>query len=338
LKYFEKLGVKFKLERGGRYFPRSDNAGEIAAALLNKVHSLNIAIACNCEVTGIARSQGETLTVAFKRNDSGKSKNAPCFKIKADKVILATGGKSYPGTGSNGSGYELASSLGHSIMPLSPSLVPVETKGDIAKKLQGLSLKNVSVSVWSNNKKVTDMFGEMLFADFGVTGPIILTLSKEIVKRVKEKQNVFITIDLKPALDHHKIDQRLLREVKECNKQSFKSLLKRLLPRKLIPVFIEKLKIAEDKRLNQLSSSDRKRLKMLLKEFRLDVKGFRSFDQAIVTSGGVKTNEINSHTMESKLVKGLYFAGEVIDVDADTGGFNLQAAFSTGWIAGRSVR
>jgi Predicted flavoproteins len=218
------------------------------------------------------------------------------------------------------------------------ALVPIETKGDTAKKLQGLSLRNVKAKILVNNKKVDERFGEMVFTDFGVSGPIILSLSGNVVKLLQERQKVVLSIDLKPALDHETLDKRLLREINENSRQSFKSLLKKLLPRKLIPVFIEKLKIAEKKELNQITIEERKQLRLLLKEFLFEITGYRSFDEAIVTSGGVSIQEINSQTMESKRVKGLYFAGELIDIDADTGGFNLQAAFSTGWIAGCALR
>ncbi|MBW1678945.1 MAG: NAD(P)/FAD-dependent oxidoreductase [Deltaproteobacteria bacterium] len=338
LKFFEKLGVQFKLERGGRYFPQNDKAMDIAKALLNKVRSLDILLSTNSEVIGIEKLPDKKFTITINIRKFADNKNSRCFKIDADKIVLASGGKSYPQTGSNGAGFELASRLGHIVTPLSPSLVPIETKGNTAKKLQGLSLKNVTVKVWCKNKKVDEQFGEMLFTDFGVSGPIILSLSKTIVKLINEKQNVLISIDLKPALDHKKVDGRILKEINEHSKQSFKNLLKKLLPRKLIPVFAEKLKISEEKQLNQINSEERKKLRMLLKEFQFEVTGYRSFDYAIVTAGGVCIKEINPQTMESKLVKGLYFAGEIIDINADTGGFNLQAAFSTGCIAGRAIK
>ena len=329
IRYFEKLGVQFKLERGGRYFPKNDDAGEIANALLNKVKSLNIPISTNSEVISITKSKNKKFTITI-------NKNTQHIQIKTDKIVLATGGKSYPGTGSTGAGFKLASQLGHTVTLVSPSLVPIETKGNTAKKLQGLSLKNVKAQVWCENKKADERFGEMLFTGFGISGPIILSLSKIIVKLIDNKEKVFVSIDLKPALSHKMLEQRITREINEHIKQGFKNLLKKLLPGKLVPVFIEKLKIPEEKQLSQINSEERKKLRMLLKEFQFEVTGYRSFNHAIVTSGGICIKEINPQTMESKLVKGLYFAGEIIDVDADTGGFNLQAAFSTGWIAGRN--
>lgn len=337
LKYFEKLGVKCKLERGGRYFPQKDDAMEVVMALLNKVKSLNIAIATHSDVTGITKSPNNKFVISLNSQKLTANQDHRNSDLIADKVILATGGKSYPKTGSDGSGYKIGSMLGHTITPVLPSLVPLETSGSDAKKLQGLSLRNVNVRVWCDNKKVDELFGEMLFTKFGVDGPVILSLSRTIAKLISNKQKVIITIDLKPALDHKKLDKRLLREISELSRQNFKSLLKNLIPAKLIPVFIEKLAIPEDKLLSQINSEERKKLRLLLKEFRFEITGCRSYDRAIVTSGGISIKEIHPHTMESKLVEGLFFAGEIIDIDADTGGFNLQAAFSTGWIAGRAV-
>ncbi len=338
LEYFENLGVRFKLERGERYFPQNDSAVDIAKALLNKAKSLDIPIAVNSDVIAITKLPDETFTVTINIKSREADKNTRRIQLKADKIVLATGGKSYPRTGSNGAGFKLASKLGHTVTPLSPALVPLKTVGDTAKKLQGLSLRNVKVGVWCQNKKLDERFGEMLFTDFGVSGPIILSLSRTVVRLIDDKQKVFIAIDLKPALDQKAVDQRLLREINEHSKQSFKGLLKKLLPGKLGPLFVEKLKISEEKPLNQINSEERKRLRILLKEFQLEVAGYLSFDNAIVTAGGISIKEINSQTMESKLVKSLYFAGEIIDIDADTGGFNLQAAFSTGWIAGRAIK
>jgi len=337
LEYFEKLGVVFKLEQGGRYFPQNDKASGVVEALLTRVKALKISLVTRSEVTGISTSPEGKFLVSINKKNSDGSKTGQSIHTEADNVVVATGGKSYPGTGSTGTGYKLAAHFGHTVTPVMPALVPIETKGDTAKKLQGLSLRNVKAKILVNNKKVDERFGEMLFTDFGVSGPIILSLSGNIVKLLQEKQPVFLSIDLKPALDHEALDKRLLREINENSRQSFKSLLKKLLPRKLMPVFIEALKISEEKQLNQLANEERKRLRMLLKEFSFEVSGYRSLDEAIITSGGVSIKEINPQTMESKLVKGLYFAGEVIDIDADTGGFNLQAAFSTGWVAGRAL-
>lgn len=337
LEYFNNLGVHFKLERGGRYFPINDDANEIVNALLNKIDSLGIKIKTNSEVKEIKKNEKYfTLKInnsGFKNNDSNKQ-----FAIKTKNVVIATGGKSYPSTGSDGNGYKLANRLGHKITKILPALVPIETKGKIAQKLQELTLKNVSVEVRCENKKIDEEFGEMIFTDFGVSGPIILSLSKTIVKLLTKNKNVNLIIDLKPALDHPTVDIRLLREIEQNSKKIFKSLLKALLPSSLISVFIELLNIPQDKQLSQINSEERKRLRMLLKEFTFEVKDFKMFNKAIITSGGISTNEINEQTMKSKIVKNLFFVGEIIDIDADTGGYNLQAAFSTGWIAGQYLK
>jgi len=337
LRYFETLGIQFKLERGGRYFPQHDNAMEIVTALLSKVKERNIPLSTHSEVTGITKLSDGEFHITIQNTTTGANKRNHRRTLKAGKVLLATGGKSYPNTGSSGTGFTLASQLGHTVTHLSPSLVPLVTKGDTAKKLQGLSLRNVTVSVWCNGKKVAEKFGEMIFTDVGVSGPIILSLSRTIVKCLDETQNVYISIDLKPALDHKKVEQRLIKEIREHSKHQIRTLLKTLLPRKMIAIFLERLNIPGEKQLNQITAEERRNLRMLLKEFRCDVSGYRSFDSAIVTSGGICLQEIHPRTLESKLVKGLYFAGEIIDIDADTGGFNLQAAFSTGWLAGRSL-
>jgi predicted Rossmann fold flavoprotein len=282
----------------------------------------------NSEAVAVKQSENNNFLITLKNKTI----------IQTKKLLISTGGKSYPKTGSTGDGYKLATQLGHTITLLSPSLVPLETKGDIAKKLQGLSLKNINASIISENKKIAEQFGEMLFTDFGVSGPIILTLSQTAINILNEKKQITLLIDLKPALDHKKLDQRILREINEYSKQNFKTMLKRLLPQKMIPVFIDLLQMEEDKQLSQINSDERKRIRMLLKEFKLDVCGYKSYDHAVVTAGGISLKEVNPQTMESKLMPGLYFAGEVLDLNGDTGGFNLQSAFSTGWVAGQSLK
>lgn len=271
---------------------------------------------------------------AFSNN---KSVNKDLEFIKADKVILATGGKSYPLTGSTGDGYELAKKLGHTITEIRPSLVALKAKqnDDIqslktCQELQGLSLKNVGLKIFRDNKLIYEDFGEMLFTHFGVSGPIILSGSAHLVR--KNMENVLISIDLKPALDEAKLDERILRDfAKEKNKE-FKNSLDKLLPQKMIPVIVEKMNL--NKKVNEVTKEERHKLVKLLKNFNIEVEGFRPVEEAIVTAGGINIKEINPKTMESKIVKGLYFAGEVIDVDAYTGGFNLQIAYSTGYTAG----
>jgi len=222
-------------------------------------------------------------------------------------------------------------------VPIRPALVPLETAGDVAARLQGLSLRNVTAHVWVDGKKRTELFGEMLFTHFGVSGPIILSLSKQVVDALRQSQRVTLAIDLKPALDEQKLDKRLLRDLDTHGKQQFHTLLKGLLPRKLIPICVDQTGIPSHKVAHQITAQDRKRLRTWLKAFRLEVTGYRPFREAIITAGGIDTREVDPRTMASRLVEGLYFAGEVLDVDADTGGYNLQAAFSTGWLSGRSA-
>ncbi|MCK5707170.1 MAG: aminoacetone oxidase family FAD-binding enzyme, partial [Candidatus Aureabacteria bacterium] len=257
--------------------------------------------------------------------------------ISCDAVILATGGASYRATGSTGDGYKLASLAGHRIIKIRPALVPLNTFGNTASRLQGVSLRNVNVSAWFNGKKRLEKFGEMLFTHFGVTGPVILNLSRNIVDALNEKQRVELSIDLKPALNHKELDKRILRDLSTHGKKQFNKLLKLLLPKKLIAVCIDETGIPSEKIGHQILAGDRAKLKNWLKDFRLKVTGYRPINEAIITAGGVDTREIDPKTMESRLKKGLYFAGEVLDVDADTGGYNLQAAFSTGVLSGTSV-
>jgi hypothetical protein len=231
----------------------------------------------------------------------------------------------------------MAESVGHTITPIRPALVPLETAGDVAPRLQGLSLRNVSVRVWVDGKKRAEAFGEMLFTHFGISGPIILSLSGQIVDALRQGQDVRLSIDLKPALDERKLDARLLRDLDAHGKRQFRALLKDLLPAKLIPVCMDLTSISPYKVGHQITARERKRLRVWLKDFRLEVTGHRPLEEAIITAGGLSTREIDPRTMASRLIKGLYFAGEVLDVDADTGGYNLQAAFSTGWLAGRSA-
>jgi predicted Rossmann fold flavoprotein len=254
--------------------------------------------------------------------------------IHAPNVIICTGGKSYPATGSSGDGYKLAESVGHSITPLRPSLVPLETEGPYASALQGLALKNVSAVVWINGKKAAEDFGEMLFTHFGLSGPIILTLSRIISASLSSGNKIELSIDLKPALDEEKLDKRIIRDLNENGKRQLSNLFRLWLPMSLVPVFIDILGIDPSLEAHQLKAPERKKIIRLMKDFRFKVSGVRSFKEAIVTAGGIPTDEINPKTMESKKIKNLYFAGEVIDLDADTGGYNLQIAWSTGWLAG----
>ncbi len=321
----ETYGVDVKLERGGRYFPAGNKASDVLKALLRWLDQLNVEMRCNQRV--------EELTID-NRQIAGVKSNGKA--ISCNHVILATGGKSYPATGSTGEGYQLAKEAGHTIEKARPALVPLETDGDIAQRLQGLNLKNVKAIVWSNNKKVAEDFGEMLFTHYGLSGPIILTLSRVVVDELQQGNKVEISIDLKPALDDQKLDKRLLRDLNEYGKKQVNNIFRNWLPASLIPVFIDLLKLDPYKPCHQVSAIERKQIRMLLKNLRFTITKSRSFKEAIITAGGVSTTEIAAKTMESKLVKGLYFAGEVIDLDAETGGYNLQIAYSTGWVAGNS--
>ncbi|MBD3385032.1 aminoacetone oxidase family FAD-binding enzyme [candidate division KSB1 bacterium] len=337
LSFFNRLGIHFVLERGGRYFPEHKDAGKVAAALLNEINRENIELITGTAVTDIRYITGKGFQVSLSGKGITDNGQSNLNVLQADKVLLGTGGKSYPGTGSNGSGFRLAAKLGHTITPLYPSLVPLSSETKIEQELDGLVLKNVAVSAWCNDEKIGEDFGEMAFCQRGIEGPVVLAQSGKIVRQLERQLPVYISIDLKPALDHHKLEARLLRELNRHDKQNLKTLLKRLLPKKMIPVFLRRLNIAAEKPLNRITSKERKSLRLLLKHFSIRITGHSSFKNALVTSGGVCLDEINPRTMESRRVKNLFFAGEILDLDADTGGFNLQAAFSTGWLAGRSL-
>ena len=325
IKLLEEHGVESTLERGGRYFPASNRSRDVLNALLQWVKNQNVEICCGYRVEELLVE--DNTVIGVKAN--GK-------KFLCNHVIMATGGKSYPATGSNGEGYELARRVGHSVVKARPALVPLETKGDLAQKLQGLNLKNVKATVWVNGKKRADDFGEMIFTHFGLSGPIILTLSREVVRELQDKNRVEVSIDLKPALDEQKLDTRLIRDLNEHGNKKLLNIFKLWLPASMISVFIELLNIDTEKECNQVSSKERKQILYLMKNLVFKISNYRSFKEAIITSGGINTKEISQKTMESKIVKGLYFAGEMIDLDAETGGYNLQIAYSTGWLAGNS--
>ncbi len=325
IELLQRYGVDITLERGGRYFPTSGKSADVLNGLLKWVHESGVEIQC-----------GQRVEKLHIEDNSIKGLQANGSMFSSDQIILAAGGNAYPATGSNGEGYELARQAGHSINTVRPALVPLETEGETAKKLGGLKLKNVKAIVWVNRKKTKEAFGEMVFMEYGLSGPIILTLSRTVVDELNNGKRVEITIDLKPALDEQKLDRRLLRELDENGKKKISNVFPNLLPSAMIPVFMEKLEIDPDKECHQVSSEERKKIRHLLKNFNFKITGFRSFKEAIITAGGVLTNEIFPKTMESKLVNGLYFAGELVDLDAETGGYNLQIAYSTGWLAGNS--
>ena len=338
--FFEELGVRTVTERGGRVFPASGRAQDVVDALVRWVGERGVTLRTRSPVKQLLVEGGRVVGVRVSGNQVSSEK--PGFSpagqaYRADGVIVATGGASYPATGSTGDGYRLAAAVGHSIVPLRPALVPLETAGDVAPRLQGLSLRHVTVRMWVNGKKRAEAFGEMLFTHFGLSGPIILSLSGRVVDALRQGQRVVLSIDLKPALDERKLDVRLLRDLDMHGKRQFRTLLEALLPRKLIPVCIDLTSISPYKVGHQITAQERRRLRTWLKDFRLEVTGYRPSTEAIITAGGVDTREIDPRTMASRLVEGLYFAGEVLDVDADTGGYNLQAAFSTGWLAGRAA-
>ena len=330
--FIEKQGIKTKVERGNRVFPVTDKAKDVVNCFVKRLKELNVKINLNEEVIEILKDE--------KNKAIGVNTNNGI--IKADKIILATGGKSYPLTGSTGDGYKMVKKLGHTITELKPSLVPLVTyEEEMHKNLQGLSLKNVSIKIVDilKNKEIYNDFGEMLFTHFGVSGPIILSASshliryKNISELLKNKQ-IKLFIDFKPALSREKLDQRILRDFEEEKNKSFKNSLDKLLPQKLIPEIIKQSKIDFEKKVNSITKSEREILINLLKQFEVTIRDFRPIEDAIITAGGISIKEINPKTMESKIVKDLFFAGEIIDVDAYTGGFNLQIAYSTGYVAG----
>ena len=325
LNLLKEQGVNTVMERGGRYFPESNKAHDVLQALLRWVSKHNVQISTGSRV--------QELIIKGKQIN-GVIANGQKFNAK--RVILAMGGNSYPATGSNGDGYKLANQAGHSIESIRPSLVPLETDGDIAKSLQGLTLKNVRAVVWSHNKKLKEDFGEMIFTHFGLSGPIILTLSRFVVDELRKNNPVEISLDLKPALDEQKLDNRLLRDLNQNGKKKISSLFRQWLPSSMIPVFLEQLDIEPTKQCHQITSKERKKIRFLVKNLKFKITGYRSWKEAIITAGGVPTKEICSKSMESKLLPGLHLAGEMIDLDAQTGGYNLQIAYSTGWLAGNS--
>ena len=334
----EKNGVKVKEERGNRIFPLSDKSTDVLKALENELKRNRVKIITNSKVTKIHVKNNNVTGVEYVDNKTKKY-------ISAEKIILATGGKSYPLTGSTGDGYELAKDLGHTVTKIKPSLVPLTVTGkdlELCKEMQGLSLKNVAIELYDkeNNKKIYEDFGEMLFTHFGISGPIILSSSAHIVRyknidELLKNKKIELKIDLKPALLEEKLDNRILRDFEKNKNRELKNSLNELLPQKMIMPIIKLSGINENKKVNEITREERLKLVKLLKNITLSVSGFRPIDEAIITSGGINIKEIDPKTMQSKLVDGLFFAGEIIDVDAYTGGFNLQIAYSTGYTAGR---
>jgi len=319
-------GCATVVERGGRVFPASNKAAAVVDALSQWVTHNQVEIRCGHKVEELIIQAGEVSGLKIRTRDG-------IHVSRAKNIIVCTGGKSYPATGSDGDGYRFASAAGHTIETPRPALVPLETAGDIARRLQGLSLRNVKAVVWVNGKKASAAFGEMLFTEFGLAGPIILTLSRFMVDELRKNHRVELAVDLKPALDETKLENRLLRDLAEHGKTRMDSLFRKWLPAAMIPVFLELTGVPAGKAGHQLSAKERSKILRLLKDFRLVIIGCRPFKEAIITAGGVVTSEIDATTMQSKLIRHLYFAGEMIDLDADTGGYNLQIAFSTAWLA-----
>ncbi|MDM8212029.1 NAD(P)/FAD-dependent oxidoreductase [Mediterraneibacter glycyrrhizinilyticus] len=330
ISFFEELGVKTKVERGGRVFPVSDHSSDVIQALKSEMERLGVKINLNAEVKELITEKSSTgETVNGIRLVSGK-------KISGDAVIVATGGISYPSTGSTGDGYRFARRCGHKVSELSPSLVPMEVKEWYAGELMGLSLRNIEIRITDGKKKLYQEFGEMLFTHYGVTGPVILSASSVVGKKLKDTE-LTLHIDLKPALTEEQLDKRVLREFETNHNRQFKNAVDSLFPSKLRPVIVELSGIPEEKKVHEITKEERLRFVRLIKDFTMTLTGLRGYNEAIITKGGVSVKEIDPGTMESKLVKGLYFAGEVLDLDAVTGGYNLQIAWSTGYLAGMNA-
>ena len=325
--FFEELGVATKIERGNRVFPVSDHSSDVIAALAREMQHLKVKVQLHCEV--------KELLINNEREIKGV-RLANGKKMTADAVVVATGGISYPSTGSTGDGYRFARNCCHKVTELFPSLFPMEVKEWYAKELQGLSLKNIEIHITDGKKKLYDEFGEMLFTHYGVTGPVILSASS-IVGKTLEKKELVLHIDLKPALTEEQLDKRLLREFEANHNKQFKNAIDSLLPAKLRPVIIELSGIEEEKKVHEITKEERLNLLRLIKDFHMTLTGLRGYNEAIITKGGISVKEIDPGTMESKLIKNLYFAGEVLDLDAVTGGYNLQIAWSTGYLAGISA-
>ncbi len=324
--FFEGLGVPTVVERGGRVFPAANDAHQVAEALARFAREQGVRIRLRSRVVGLLQRGGRLRGVVLETGE----------QIAAEAVVLATGGASYPKTGSGGDGYRLAEQVGHTVVPLRPALVPLVCAGPECRAMMGLSLRNVQVRLLLDGQEVARDFGEMLFTHYGVSGPIILTLSGPAVVRLGQGR-LELSLNLKPGLSPEQLDARLRRDLEQFGRRTFRNLLKGLLPQKMIAVMAARSGIPLDKPGHQITAEERGRLRALLHDFRLTVIGHRPLEEAIVTAGGVDTRQVDPRTMASRLVQGLYFAGEVLDVQADTGGFNLQAAFSTGYVAGRAA-
>lgn len=327
MELFEGWGCRLKVERGNRVFPVSDKSSDVIAAIAGAIRRAGVEIHLNEEVSSLELRGGRCVGVRMK----GQKR-----PVEADAVIVATGGLSYPTTGSSGDGYRFAAEAGLAVTECLPALVPFEVLEDDAKELQGLALKNIEATVYNGKKVLYREFGEMLFTHFGVSGPVLLSASSYAAKALK-KGPLSLSIDLKPALSGEQLDARILRDFEEAKNKQFKNALNHLYPQKMIPVIIARSGISPEKRVNEITREERQALVRATKDFRLTLTGLRGYNEAIITQGGVSVKEIDPSTMESKKVPGLYFAGEVLDLDAVTGGFNLQIAWATGYAAGMSA-
>ncbi len=325
--FFENAGVPLKTERGGRIFPQSDRAADIIDALKKRMKQAGVRVYLNSEVERLTAEDGQITGLVLK---GGKV-------LYGDAVIVASGGLSYPSTGSTGDGYRFAREMGHQVTPCLPALVPFNIREAFVKELQGLSLKNIEIRILEGEKELYRAFGEMLFTHFGASGPVILTASSHVGERLS-RQELRLMVDLKPALDREQLNQRLLRDFGENPNKSFKNVAGGLFPAKLTPVMVALSGIAPDKKIHDISREERQRFAHLVKNLEMTVTSLRGFEEAIITRGGVSVKEVSPSTMESRLIRGLYFAGEVLNLDAETGGFNLQIAWSTGYAAGNGIR
>jgi len=326
LEFFRELGLTVVTERGGRVFPASGKAPEVLAVFEQWLERCGVPIRTGVTVDHLCIEHGALTGVSC----GGTA-------IACNALILAAGGASYPFTGSSGDGYRLAEEAGHRIVPIRPALVPLITKGNLAALMEGLQLRNIMVRLFIDGKKRAEAFGELTFMEFGLSGPVILTLSGRIVDALREGREVVLLLDLKPALDEKKLDARLVRDFELRRLEPIADVLRGLLPKEMVGVALEEIALPPERLAGTIRSEERRRLRHWLKNFRLQITGHRPLAEAIVTAGGVDTREVDPRTMASRLVQGLYFAGEVLDIQADTGGYNLQAAFSTGWLAGRSA-
>lgn len=326
IQFFEELGVRTKIERGERVFPVSDHSSDVIRAMEKEMKRLKVQV----------RLKEEAVRISVKNGEFSHAELACGEHISGDACIVATGGLSYPSTGSTGDGYRFASECGHTLTPCMPSLVPMEVKENWVRELMGLSLRNVSASIYQGKKRLYQEFGEMLFTHYGVSGPIILSASSFVGQKLKDRE-LRLEIDLKPGLLEEQLDQRVRRDFEKNQNRQFKNALGKLFPSKLIPVMVELSGIDPEKKVHGISRDERQRFVYLIKRLTMTVTGLRDYNEAIITRGGVKTKEVDPGTMESKLVKGLYFAGEVLDLDALTGGFNLQIAWSTAYAAGNNA-